>query len=181
MGRGLVGSRPWQKVKTKGQSSFLAIFFKNLDLGEYIARYTEKEAGGTREPIFKNFYEEVKKGSPGMEDSSSAGDESKEVEDTLAVVDRDFDAAPDEVKIVLKAQVYKHFDRDKQALETAFNYYETILKSEGKQNERALLEDFVIDEVLPIVVTYEVEEHSMVYRQGIRRRVRGFRSVCLQF
>jgi hypothetical protein len=159
-----------EKVKTKRQPSFFVIFFKNLDLGEYITRDKEKSVGGTRARGFESsesFYEELKKAIPGMEDRTLAGEKRKEVEEALAIVDRDFDAAPPEVKILLRAKVYKHFNLDKQALKTAFNYYETILKVKGKEKERALLEEFLIDEVLPVVVTYEVEEHSLLYSREL--------------
>jgi hypothetical protein len=155
-----------EKVKIKSQPSFYVIFFKNLNLGEYIARDKVKSVGGTRARGFESsedFYEKLKQAIPGMEDRTPAGEKNKEVEEALAIVDHDFDAAPPEVKIILRAKVYKHFNRDKQALKTAFNYYETILKVKEKQKERALLEEFVIDEVLPVVVTYEVEEPSLLY------------------
>jgi hypothetical protein len=80
------------------------------------------------------------------------------MKEILSVIDNDFDAAPKEKQAIMKSRTYKHFNQDKRALQMALDHYEKILKVKGKQRERELLEESLLNEFLPIVVTFKVEE-----------------------
>jgi len=159
-----------EKNKAKARPSFLVNFIKITRIPELFSREKEEAAGTTKGDDFKSslsFYKEIKKAIEEefaeVKDNPPAAGKEKEMSEGLAVVDNDFDAAPLEKQAIMKARIYKHFNQDKHALMTVFNYYEKILNAEGKQKEREFLEDCLFNEFLPVVITYEVEEPSLLY------------------
>jgi hypothetical protein len=84
------------------------------------------------------------------------------MKELLALVETRFDAAPMETQVLIKARVYKHFNRDKQALITVFNHYEKILNLKGKKKERDFIEDFLLNEFLPLVITFNLEDPDFI-------------------
>jgi hypothetical protein len=149
-----------EKNGAKAGPSFLADFIKITGIEELFSREMEDPAGATKGDDFAgslSFYEEIKKTmkkvEPELKDMPLPGNKEKQMNEKLAFVNSHFDAAPPAKQILMKARIYKHFKRNRQALMAVFNHYEKILKARGKQKGRELLEDSLFNEFLPIVVT----------------------------
>jgi hypothetical protein len=117
----------------------------------------EESAGttkGTQEDSL-NFYNEINQGVAvvKIEDKFLSPDEEKEMKEILDSAAFGFNAFPEEKQIVIRSLVYKTFGRYKTALDTIFSHYKGILYTKGKQAERELLEDYLFNQFLPIVVT----------------------------
>jgi hypothetical protein len=117
----------------------------------------EESAGttkGTQEDSL-NFYNEINQGAAAVkiEDKTLSPDKEKEMKEILETAATGFNAFPEEKQIVIRSLVYKAFGRYKTALDMIFSHYKGILYSKGKQAERELLEDYLFNQFLPIVVT----------------------------
>jgi hypothetical protein len=117
----------------------------------------EESAGttkGTPEDSL-NLYNEINQGAAVViiEDKTLSPDKEKEMKEMLDTAEQGFNAFPEEKQIVIRSLVYKTFGRYKTALDMIFSYYKGILYTKGKQPERELLEDYLFNQFLPIVVT----------------------------
>jgi hypothetical protein len=117
----------------------------------------EESAGttkGTQEDSL-NFYNEINQGVAvvKIEDKTLSPDKEKEMKELLDTAATGFNAFPEEKQIVICSLVYKNFGRYKTALDMIFSYYKGILYTKGKQPERELLEDYLFNQFLPIVIT----------------------------
>jgi hypothetical protein len=117
----------------------------------------EESAGttkGTQEDSL-NFYNEINQGVAAVkiEDKTLSPGKEKEMKEMLDTAEQGFNAFPEEKQIVIRSLVYKTFGRYKTALDMIFSYYKGILYTKGKQPERELLEDYLFNHFLPIVVT----------------------------
>ena len=88
-----------------------------------------------------------------IEDKTLTPGKEKEMKEILDTAEQGFNAFPEEKQIVIRSMVYKTFGRYKTALGMIFSYYKGILYTKGKQPERELLEDYLFNQFLPIVVT----------------------------
>jgi hypothetical protein len=117
----------------------------------------EESAGttkGTQEDSL-NFYNEINQGVAAVkiEDKTLSPEKEKEMKEILDTAASGFNAFPEEKQIVIRSLVYKNFGRYKTALYMIFSHYKGILYTKGKQAERELLEDYLFNQFLPIVVT----------------------------
>lgn len=111
---------------------------------------------GTQEDSL-NFYNEINQGvaKVTIEDKKLTPQKEKEMNEILETAEQGFNAFPEEKQIVIRSLVYKAFGRYKTALNMIFSHYKGILYARGKQPERELMEDYLFNEFLPIVITID--------------------------
>lgn len=139
------------------------LFFGKPGQWKAIERIFDEEGGesagttkGTQEDSL-NFYNEINQGvaKVKIEDKKLTPDKEKEMNEILETAEQGFNAFPKEKQIVIRSLVYKAFGLYKTALNMIFSYYKEILYAKGKQAERELMEDYLFNEFLPIVITID--------------------------
>jgi hypothetical protein len=147
--------------KARKGPSIIVNLIKSMGIEELLSRKKEDKLGGTRAGS-ERLYKKIKSIIPEMQEPLAAAKKEKDMNEVLSLVEARFDAAPMEKQVLIKARVYKHFNRDKLALMTVFNYYEKIRNLEDKKGERNFIEDFLFDEFLPIVITFNLEDRDFI-------------------
>ncbi len=147
--------------KARKGASTLVNLIKSIGIEELLSRKKEDAAAATRSFSLR-LYKKIKKAIPEMEEPLLAVGKEKEMNEVLALVAARFDAAPMEKQVLIKARVYKHFNRDKHALKTVLDYYEKIRNLEDRKRERNFIEDFLLDEFLPVVITFNLEDPDFI-------------------
>lgn len=146
--------------KVQKKPSFLENLIKNIGIEELFFRQKQTMRGATRDPSSRLSH--IKTAVPDMKEPPMAAGKEKQMNEALLFIEKAFDAAPIEKQVIIKARIYKLFNRDKQALKTVFYYYEEILNPKDKKKERMFIEPFLFNEFLPIVITFEPEGRDFV-------------------
>ena len=130
----------------------------------------EESAGTTKgsQEDSLNFYDEIKPvaGKVKIEDKALAPHKQKEMKEILETVEPGFNAFPEDKQIVIRSLVYKSFGRYKTALNMIFAHYKGILYAKGKQAERELIEDYLFNEFLPIVLSIKPDDKGEQFPKG---------------
>jgi hypothetical protein len=148
------------KKARKGPSTLVNLI-KSMGIEELLSRKKQDAVGGTRTGS-ERLYKKIKKALREMEEPLAAMGKEKDMKEVLAKIEARFDAAPMEKQVLIEVMIYKHFNRDKLALITLFNYYEKIRRLENKKMERNFIEDFLLNEFLPIVITFNLEDPDFI-------------------
>ncbi len=116
---------------------------------------------GTQEDSL-NFYNEINPvaGKAKIEDETLTPSREKEMKETLATVNDGLNAFPEEKQVVVRVLVYKNFGLHKTSLVTIFDFYKNILHVKDKQPERELIEDYLFNHFLPIVLVAQPANRS---------------------
>ncbi len=148
--------------------SLLANLIKNTGVEELLLRKKEGSIGATRSGAAGR-YEKIKKFIREMEEPPPGAGKEKEMKKMLGLLEERFDAAPAEKQVLIRARVYKHFNRDKQAALTVSDYYEKVLNLEGKSGERDFIQPFLFNEFLPLAITFNRENRgAMVFSSNFK-------------
>ena len=133
-------------------------FFENRKIRKGIEGIFDTEgnasSGSTRSQNSVEFFNEVKKTltQAVLEDKTPAAGRAKKMETHLESVKHMFSAFPEVKQILVRALVYKDFGQDKKALTTILSHYKKILRAKDKKTERELMEDYMTNRFLPIVI-----------------------------
>jgi len=133
-------------------------FFEKRKIREGIEGIFDAEgnasSGSTRAQNSVEFFNEVKKTltQAVLEDKTPTADNAKKMKTHLESVEHMFNAFPEVKQILVRALVYKDFGLDKKALTTILSHYEKILRAKDKKTERELMEDYMTNRFLPIVI-----------------------------
>ena len=147
--------------KAREGPSTIVNLIKSMGIEELLSRKKEDTLGGTRAGS-ERLYKKIKKAIGEMEEPLLEAGKEKDMKEVLVDIEARFDAATMETQVLIKARVYKHFNMDKQASMTVFNYYEKIRSLESKDIERNFIEDFLLNEFLPIVITFNLEDPDFI-------------------
>jgi hypothetical protein len=131
----------------------------------------EVSAGATKgtQEASLNFYDEIKPvvAKVKIEDKALVPSTEEEMKEILETVGPGFNAFPQEKQMVIRSLVYKFFGWYKTALDMIFAHYKGILYTKGKQAERELIEDYLFNEFLPIVITIMPNEGRKKFPKGM--------------
>ncbi len=88
-----------------------------------------------------------------LADSTISSLQKKEMENMLKLVERVYNSFSRTPKVLMRALVFKKFGLDKTSVYSVFLLYKSTRHDKGKQKDRALMEGYMYNKLLPIFVT----------------------------
>lgn len=113
-----------------------------------------------------------------IKDETLAPNEMQKMADLVKTADKRFGAFPKEKQAIIRAMIYKTFGLYKKAVTQVLSQYETMLRVEGKQAARELMEDQLKEKFFPVVVFIRPldSKERVDSRSRVRRFTRQFTS-----
>ncbi len=124
---------------------------------------------GTQEDSL-NLYSDINNamGEIKIEDKPLSPEKEKEMKKNLETAEKGFRAFPEEKRTVIRSMVYKAFGLDKTAMSNVLSFYKGILNKKEQQPQRELLEDYLFNQFLPIVVKIDRTVFPPLFTSNIK-------------